>query len=116
MTKTQASGVTLVEEIPLQSEEANAYPAHLGSRREARDRANAFTAARGPKRMELRVSEDFLHALDLLARDESLTRADIIRRAVGLYARARIEQNNGRSLAFAAPQGNQLVVQELIAI
>lgn len=83
---------------------------------EARDRAAAFTAGRGSKSMELRVSEDLLQALDLLARDESLTRADIIRRAVGLYARARIEQNNGRSLAFAAPQGNQLIVQELISI
>ena len=112
MTFTQASGVTLLEELssPTQTKEANAHPPSPTSQDQG------STESRSPKRIELRASEDFIHALDLLAQDENLSRADIIRRAVGLYTRIRIEQNHGRHLALADLVGNELQVRELITL
>jgi hypothetical protein len=98
MTFTQASGVTLLEELSSPTQ------------------AKALQNSGLPKRIELRASEDFIHALDLLAQDENLSRADIIRRAVGLYTRIRIEQNHGRHLALADLVGNELQVRELITL
>lgn len=72
----------------------------------------------GPlKRVEFRVSENFLEGLDLLATAEGRTRADILRRALGLYARAAGEKANNRYLAFAEiNEDNTLNVTELIAL
>jgi predicted transcriptional regulator len=112
MTYSYASGGTLVQEVLSPStEEANAgNDIHLTREVEA-----SLASPSRQKRMELRVSDDFLHALDLLAGDENLTRADIIRRAVGLYARARVEQNNGRYLGFVGLQDGQLQIDELVS-
>jgi hypothetical protein len=107
----QASGALLEEVLaPNQIEEANAQD------------NTAFTgeatkeATGGSKRIELRASGEFIHALDLLADDESLSRADIIRRAIGLYARVRIEQKQGHPLAFAELKDGQLGIRELLAV
>ena len=56
---------------------------------------------RADQRFELRVTERFLHALDHLAESENISRADIVRRAVGLYALARSVEARQDHLAFA---------------
>lgn len=66
------------------------------------------------KRVELRASEEFLAALDALAEKESLSRADIIRRSVALYARCIVEQESGRYLAITALENGGLSIKELI--
>jgi predicted transcriptional regulator len=66
------------------------------------------------KRVELRASEDFLTALDALAEKENLSRADIIRRSVALYARCIVEQESGRYLALTALENGNLNIKELI--
>lgn len=53
------------------------------------------------KRIELRVTKSFFDAVKLLADTENVSRADIIRKAVSLYARARVEQKQGNFIAFA---------------
>lgn len=69
------------------------------------------------QRFELRVSSKFLKALDHLAETEDLSRADVVRRAVGLYARARMEETQGRLIAFAnLKEDNSLEVKELIKL
>lgn len=104
-----AGGATLVEpEIESSIDEALTEPAD--------ETLGAVSQGRGTKRIELRANQSFVDAIDLLANDEGLTRADIIRRAVGLYARARIEQKKGRHLAFAELEGSQLSVKQLVKI
>lgn len=70
--------------------------------------------ARKTERLELRASPEFLEALDFLAKDEDLSRPDIIRRSVGLYARARMEMKRGRQLAIVEPVDNQIMVKDYI--
>lgn len=69
------------------------------------------------KRIELRVTPSFFDAIRLLAEDEELTKADIIRKAISLYARARIEQKEGKALAFVrVDEENKMAVQSLISV
>lgn len=69
---------------------------------------------RKTERLELRASQEFIEALDFLAKDEDLSRPDIIRRSVGLYARARMEMKRGRQLAIVEPVDNQIIVKDYI--
>jgi hypothetical protein len=66
------------------------------------------------KRVELRATEEFLTALDGLALKENLSRADIIRRGVGLYARMIVEKEKGRYFAVVAVENNGLAVKEVV--
>ncbi len=69
------------------------------------------------KRLDLRATPEFIQALDGMARQEGSNRADIVRRAVGLYARAQVEAAQGRFLAFAkVGEGNTVEVEELIKL
>jgi hypothetical protein len=68
------------------------------------------------KRIELRVTKSFFDAIGMLSEDEGSSKADIIRKAVSLYARARIEQKQGNLIAFVrAEEGNKVEVQSIIA-
>ena len=66
------------------------------------------------KRVELRATDEFLAALDGLALKENLSRADIIRRGVGLYARMIIEKEQGRFFAVVAVENGGLTVKEVV--
>jgi hypothetical protein len=69
------------------------------------------------KRIELRVSQSFFDAVKLLADTENISRADIIRKAVSLYARARIEQKKGNFVAFARMgSDNTVEVAEMLSV
>lgn len=69
------------------------------------------------KRIELRVSQSFFDAVKLLADTENISRADIIRKAVSLYARARIEQKKGNFVAFARMgSDNTVEVVEMLSV
>ena len=69
------------------------------------------------KRIELRVSQSFFEAVKLLADTEGITRADVIRKAVSLYARARIEQKQGNCIAFArVGSDNNMEIVDLLSV
>lgn len=69
------------------------------------------------KRIELRVSQSFFEAVKLLAETEGITRADVIRKAVSLYARARIEQKQGNCIAFArVGSDNNMEIVDLLSV
>jgi hypothetical protein len=53
----------------------------------------------------------------LLAETEGITRADVIRKAVSLYARARIEQKQGNCIAFArVGSDNNMEIVDLLSV
>jgi hypothetical protein len=63
------------------------------------------------------VSQSFFDAVKLLADTENVSRADIIRKAVSLYARARVEQKKGNFVAFARMSGdNAIEVTEMLSV
>jgi hypothetical protein len=69
------------------------------------------------KRIELRVSQSFFEAVKLLADTEGIARADVIRKAVSLYARARIEQKKGNCIAFArVGSDNNMEIVDVLSI
>ena len=90
----------------------------LASQPERESPEQALEDSPGPmKRLEFRVNESFLEGLDGLANAEGRTRTDILRRALGLYARAYREKVNNRYLAFAEiTEDNTLNVTELITL
>jgi hypothetical protein len=67
-------------------------------------------------RYEFRATPAFLKSLGDLAEKEGIPRADVIRRAIGLYARARKEADEGRYLAFAKLKDDKVSISELIAL
>ena len=69
------------------------------------------------KRIELRVSQSFFEAVKLLAETEGIARADVIRKAVSLYARARIEQKQGNCIAFArVGSDNNMEIVDMLSV
>ena len=74
----------------------------------------ALKADASLKRVELRATDEFLSALDALALKENLTRADIIRRGVGLYARMIVEKEKGQFFAVVAVKNGELTVKEVV--
>jgi hypothetical protein len=69
------------------------------------------------KRIELRVSQSFFEAVKLLADTEGIARADVIRKAVSLYARARIEQKKGNCIAFArVGSDNNMEIVDVLSV
>jgi hypothetical protein len=70
------------------------------------------------QRFELRVSKAFLRILDFLVGKEiASSRADIVRRAVALYALARKNQEEGLKIAFVSlGDSNQVIVKDIISI
>jgi hypothetical protein len=69
------------------------------------------------KRIELRVSQSFFEAVKLLAETEGIARADVIRKAVSLYARARVEQKRGNFIAFArVGSDNSMEIVDMLSV
>ncbi|MFN7900646.1 MAG: ribbon-helix-helix protein, CopG family [Synechococcaceae cyanobacterium] len=68
------------------------------------------------KRIELRATQEFLDVLDELAKKENLSRADIIRKGVALYARARIEASKGRLLGVISLKDGQIHTEEVFHV
>lgn len=85
-------------------------------RRFLEEKQNNDLDASGSKRIELRASSDFVELLNSLCRDTGLSKADVIRRGVSLYARALLEKTNGRVLSIAALEDNQIKVKEIIQV
>ncbi len=67
-------------------------------------------------RLALRVNDAFLNGLDQLTQAEGSSRAEIVRRAVALYAFAKQEESQGRRLGFFTEEGGRQVVKEVIAL
>ena len=70
----------------------------------------------GLKRIELRATEEFVAALDALAKKENTSKADIIRKGAGLYARMRMEQERGHLLGVVALENGEIKVKEVIQL
>jgi metal-responsive CopG/Arc/MetJ family transcriptional regulator len=68
------------------------------------------------ERLTLRVSDAFLEGLDELSIKESMTRSELIRRAVALYSFAKEEERQGRELGFFSEEDNRDVVKQVIAL
>ncbi len=70
----------------------------------------------GLKRVELRATEEFVSALEALAKKENSSKADIIRKGAGLYARMRMEQERGNLLGVVALENGEIKVKEVIQL
>jgi hypothetical protein len=72
-------------------------------------------APEGFERLELRVSQPLLEGIAEMSRAEGIPKADVVRRALGLYARALQEQAQGRLIVFANldNSGNVEVVEAI---
>lgn len=55
------------------------------------------------KRLEIRAEEGFINELNRLAEASGTTRAEVIDRAIGLYATALHEVEQGKTLKFVFP-------------
>lgn len=56
------------------------------------------------KRLEIRAEEGFINELNRLAEASGTTRAEVIDRAIGLYATALREVEQGKTLKFVFPE------------
>jgi len=56
------------------------------------------------KRLEIRAEASFLDELNRLAEASGTTRAEVIDRAVGLYAKALAEIEQGKIIKFVFPE------------
>ena len=66
---------------------------------------------------ELRVSQSLLEGIDKMANAEGIHRSDVVRRALGLYARALEEEAKERVLVFAnLNEGNGVEVSEMLKL
>lgn len=70
----------------------------------------------GPKRVELRASQEFVDTLDSLAQETKLSRAHVIRSAIALYARAILEKSQGNVIGIAALENNQIKLKEILQV
>ena len=68
------------------------------------------------ERLALHVSEAFLEGLDELAEAEDLNRAEVVRRAVALYAFARKEAQEGRRMGFFVEENGKPRIKEVVAL
>jgi len=55
------------------------------------------------RRLEIRAEEGFINELNRLATASGITRAEVIDRAIGLYATALSEVEQGKTLKFVYP-------------
>jgi hypothetical protein len=68
------------------------------------------------ERLALRVSDAFLEGLDELADAEGLNRAEVVRRAVALYAFARKESEEGRRMGFFVEEDGEPRIKEVVTL
>jgi hypothetical protein len=67
-------------------------------------------------RLEIRAEDDFLARLDGLARASGTSKADVIHRAIGLYAQALKEAEEGRVIKFVPKSTHDSSVRMPLAI
>lgn len=92
----------------------NAPPSPSGQSRLAPEKSES--APEKLKRIELRATQEFMDVLDELAKKENLTRADIIRKGIALYARARIEASKGKLLGVISLKDGQIHTEEVFHV
>jgi hypothetical protein len=119
MTHAKQAPVTPVS--PEAIEGANATPENteglLGRSSDKRQKkSGAANEADGLKRVELRATEEFVSALEALAKKENSSKADIIRKGAGLYARMRMEQERGNLFGVIALENGEIKVKEVIQL
>jgi uncharacterized protein (DUF1778 family) len=69
------------------------------------------------KRIELRVSKSFYDALQILADHEQTSKADVIKKAVSLYAFAQVKRKEGMSIGVIAfSEDNEPEIIEIIVL
>lgn len=51
-------------------------------------------------RLEMRLDNSFLQKVQELADKQNISRAELVRQAIGLYAKALEEEDNGRTIEF----------------
>lgn len=123
---TQANPAPATAHSPEVSQRAQATPdpsaEQLAASPSAKPANEASKKPDGPreseplKRIELRATEEFVAALDALAKKENSSKADIIRKGAGLYARMRMEQERGHLLGVVALEDGEIKVKEVIQL
>jgi hypothetical protein len=74
-----------------------------------------FTEVPESKRIEFRVTKSFYEALQILADHEQISKADIIRKAVSLYAFAQVKRKEGMSIGVIAfSEDNEPEIKEIV--
>ncbi len=59
------------------------------------------------KRFEIRTEDDFLTQLESLAVASGVSKSEVIHRAIGLYTRALMEAEQGKTIQFVEAADNQ---------
>lgn len=67
------------------------------------------------KRLEIRAEEGFINELNRLAEASGTTRAEVIDRAIGLYATALHEVEQGKTLKFVFPDSKRETAAAAVA-
>ena len=67
-------------------------------------------------RLEIRAEDDFLARLDGLARASGTSKADVIHRAIGLYAQALKEAEEGRVIEFVTKSKHNSLTTTPLAV
>ncbi|MFM1798447.1 MAG: hypothetical protein RLZZ117_725 [Cyanobacteriota bacterium] len=112
------SGPEVVELIKLRSTADASDPADPGTVGEGSSPVGSPQQSQpGYQRFEMRMSQQLLHGLDTMAEKEGIHRADVVRRALGLYALALRADAKGQCIAFAKlNKGNTVAVDHLIRL
>jgi len=55
------------------------------------------------ERLEMRMENSFLNKIQELADSQNISKAELMRQAIGLYAQALEEASNGRLIKFEEP-------------
>jgi hypothetical protein len=124
MTHANPAPVTAVSQEDSQRHQATPDPLvvaagsaqHDTSLHETPTKSDGNRNAEALKRIELRATEEFVAALDALAKKENSSKADIIRKGAGLYARMRMEQERGHLLGVVALENGEIKVKEVIQL
>ena len=124
MTHANPAPVTAVSQEDSQRHQATPDPLavaagsahHDTSLHDTPSKSDGSRNAESLKRIELRATEEFVAALDALAKKENSSKADIIRKGAGLYARMRMEQERGHLLGVVALENGEIKVKEVIQL
>lgn len=65
-------------------------------------------------RVEIKADQEFMQILDLLAQDEGLTKPQVLKKAVGLMARLRVLQKEGKTLLIGNIDGTMINVERVL--
>lgn len=103
----------VVELIKLRSTSDAAEPSDPSDRRDGPSQQGQP----GYSRFEMRMSKQLMQGLDTMAEKEGIPRADVVRRALGLYALALRAEAKDQCIVFAnLDKGNTVSVDHLIKL